>query len=184
MKKSYKYRIYPNKEQQEKISQFFGCSRKMYNLLLDWWVSAYKEYKTLLGFGASAVNPYLAHATIAQLVEDGSIDKDYYAAVNDYDNAVIQGIVKIASKMGISTIQSYQGSKIFEAIGISKEVIDKYFTGTVSRIGGITLECIAENSDRQHSKAFDPLGLTKDMTLNSMGRHKMRADGGLEVIKN
>ena len=135
------------------------------------------HFATLLGFGASAVNPYLAHATIAKLVEDGSIDKDYYAAVTDYDNAVIQGIVKIASKMGISTIQSYQGSKIFEAIGISQDVIDKYFTGTVSRIGGITLECIAENSDRQHSKAFDPLGLTTDMTLNSMGRHKMRADG-------
>ena len=135
------------------------------------------HFATLLGFGASAVNPYLAHATIERLIDEGSLNKDYYAAVEDYDHAVLQGIVKIASKMGISTIQSYQGSKIFEAIGISSEVIDKYFTGTVSRIGGITLEDIADNTDKQHSKAFDPLGLTTDMTLNSVGRHKMRSGG-------
>ena len=135
------------------------------------------DFATLLGFGASAVNPYLAHATIGQLVEEGILDKDYYAAVEDYDHAILKGIVKIASKMGISTIQSYQGSKIFEAIGISEDVIDRYFTGTVSRIGGITLEDIALSSDRQHSKAFDPLGLTTDLTLTSMGRHKMRSQG-------
>lgn len=135
------------------------------------------DFATLLGFGASAVNPYLAHATIDRLIADGNIDKDYYAAVEDYDHAVLQGIVKISSKMGISTIQSYQGSKIFEAIGISKEVIDKYFHGTVSRIGGITLKDIADSTDKQHSKAFDPLGLSQDMTLNSLGRHKMRSDG-------
>ena len=79
--------------------------------------------------------------------------------------------------MGISTIQSYRGSRIFEAVGISKSVIDKYFTGTVSRIGGITLEDIAANTDRQHSKAFDPLGLATDMTIDSIGRHKMRSQG-------
>ena len=135
------------------------------------------HFATLLGYGASAVNPYLAHATIAELVDDGLVNKDYYAAVSDYDNAIIQGIVKIASKMGISTIQSYQGSKIFEAIGISKDVIDTYFTGTVSRIGGITLEDIEKQTDEQHSKAFDPLGLESDMTFISLGRHKMRAQG-------
>ena len=135
------------------------------------------HFATLLGFGATAVNPYLAHASIAELIEEGLLDKDYYAAVLDYDKAVISGIVKIASKMGISTIQSYQGSKIFEAIGISKDVIDKYFTGTVSRIGGITLDDIAKSTDKQHSLAFDPLGLATDMTIDSMGRHKMRAQG-------
>lgn len=98
------------------------------------------DFAALLGYGACAVNPYLAHSTIAELVEDGLLNKDYYAAVEDYDHAILQGIVKIASKMGISTIQSYQGSQIFEAIGISQEVIDAYFTGTVSRIGGITLK--------------------------------------------
>jgi len=135
------------------------------------------HFAALLGFGACAVNPYLAHATIAELIDEGTLEKDYYAAADDYDNAVIQGIVKIASKMGISTIQSYQGSRIFEAIGIADSVIDKYFTGTVSRIGGITLDDIARNTDTQHSKAFDPLGLTTDMTIDSMGRHKMRAQG-------
>ncbi|MBR3537486.1 MAG: glutamate synthase large subunit [Eubacterium sp.] len=135
------------------------------------------HFATLLGFGASAVNPYLAHATIAELVEDGLLEKDYYAAVDDYDKAVRAGIVKIASKMGISTIQSYQGSKIFEAIGIAPSVIERYFTGTVSRIGGITLSDIAAATDAQHSKAFDPLGLASDLSLTAMGRHKSRAQG-------
>ena len=135
------------------------------------------HFATLLGYGACAINPYLAHASIKQLIADGLLDKDYYAAVNDYDKAIISGIVKIASKMGISTIQSYQGSRIFEALGIDSSVIDKYFTGTVSRIGGITLEDITLNTDRQHSLAFDPLGLTTDMSIDSMGRHKMRAQG-------
>ena len=135
------------------------------------------HFATLLGYGASAVNPYLAHATIKQLVAEGLLEKDYYAAVDDYDKAILKGIVKIASKMGISTIQSYQGSKIFEAIGISAKVIDKYFTGTVSRVGGITLTDIGAKTDAQHSKAFDPLGLETDLTLSSIGRHKMRSQG-------
>ena len=135
------------------------------------------HFATLLGYGASAVNPYLAHATIGQLVRDELLDKDYYAAVEDYDNAVLFGIVKIASKMGISTLQSYQGSKIFEAIGVSKNVIDEYFTGTVSRIEGVSLDDIAAAYDEQHSKAFDPLGLLSDLELSSVGRHKERAQG-------
>ncbi|MBE5969463.1 MAG: glutamate synthase large subunit [Lachnospiraceae bacterium] len=137
------------------------------------------HFATLLGFGASAVNPYLAHATIADLIKSGNLDKDYYAAVSDYDNAVINGIVKIASKMGISTIQSYQGSKMFEALGIDEGVVDKYFTGAISRIGGIGLSDIEAMVDAQHSKAFDPLGLSSDLTLESVGEHKMRAQGEL-----
>lgn len=135
------------------------------------------HFATLLGYGASAVNPYLAHSTIKELIEDGLLDKDYYAAVEDYDQAVLSGIVKIASKMGISTIKSYQGSKMFEAIGISEEVIDEYFTGTVSRVGGITLDDIEKAVDKQHSKAFDPLGLPVDLELTAVGRHKFRAQG-------
>ncbi|MDD6038351.1 MAG: glutamate synthase large subunit, partial [bacterium] len=135
------------------------------------------HFATLLGFGACAVNPYLAHASIKELIDEGLLDKDYYAAVDDYDHAIISGIVKIASKMGISTIQSYQGSRIFEAMGIHESVINKYFAGTVSRIGGITIEDIAKYTDQQHTKAFDPLGLETDQTIDSMGRHKMRAQG-------
>ena len=133
------------------------------------------HFAALLGFGASAINPYLAHEAIQSLISRDLLDKDYYAAVNDYDGAVLHGIVKIASKMGISTIQSYQGSGIFEAIGISREVIDSYFTGTVSRVGGITLKDIERNVDRLHTMAFDPLGLKTDEALDSRGSHKFRS---------
>lgn len=133
------------------------------------------HFATLLGYGASAINPYLAHETIKQMVEEGMINKDPYAAIDDYNEAVLGGIVKIASKMGISTIQSYQGSQIFEAIGISKEVIDKYFTGTVSRVEGITMKDIEDSVETLHSKAFDPLGLEVDLTLESNGEHKLRS---------
>ena len=135
------------------------------------------HFACLLGFGASAVNPYLAHSTIGQLIQGGLLDKDYYAAVQDYDRAILFGIVKIASKMGISTIQSYQGSKIFEVIGISSEVINNYFTGTLSRIEGISLDDIGEAADRQHSLAFDPLGREVKLDLSKEGRHKARAEG-------
>lgn len=135
------------------------------------------HFATLLGYGACAVNPYLALETIRQLIDSEMLDKDYYAAVDDYNNAVLHGIVKIASKMGISTIQSYQGSQIFEAVGIDPDVVEKYFTNTVSRIGGINLEDIAGDMDALHSAAFDPLGLGVDLTLDSIGRHKMRSQG-------
>lgn len=134
------------------------------------------HFATLLGYGASAINPYLAQDSIKELIEDKLLDKDFYAAVNDYNEGILKGIVKIASKMGISTIQSYQWSQIFEAIGINEDVIDKYFTGTVSRIGGISLKDIEEDIDALHSKAFDPLGLKVDLTLDSFGSHKFRSD--------
>ncbi len=133
------------------------------------------HFATLLGYGACAVNPYLAQDCIKQMIKSRMLDKDYYAAVNDYNNAILHGIVKIASKMGISTIQSYQGSKIFEAIGIGNDVIDNYFTDTISRIGGITMKDIENQVDELHTKAFDPLGLNVDLTLESAGSHKYRS---------
>ena len=133
------------------------------------------HFATLLGYGACAINPYLAQESIKELIDLHMLDKDYYAAVSDYNSAVLHGIVKIASKMGISTIQSYQGSQIFEAIGISKEVIDTYFTNTVSRIGGITLKDIERDMNTWHMRAFDPLGLDVDLSLDSIGGHKMRS---------
>ena len=133
------------------------------------------HFATLLGYGACAINPYLAQESIRHLIDDGQLDKDYYAAVDAYNDAILHGIVKIASKMGISTIQSYQGAKIFEAIGIDRQVIDKYFTNTVSRIEGITLEDIQKDVEYLHARAFDPLGLGTDSTLDSIGNHKMRS---------
>ena len=133
------------------------------------------HFATLLGFGASAINPYLAQESIQELIDLNMLDKDYYAAVDDYNNAIINGIVKIAAKMGISTIQSYQGAKIFEAIGIDSDVINKYFKGTVSRIEGVSLKDIENDVETLHSKAFDPLGLSTETTLDSAGAHKMRS---------
>ena len=135
------------------------------------------HFATLLGYGACAVNPYLAHETIRQLIDTGMLQKDYYAAVDDYNHGILSGIVKIASKMGISTIQSYQGAKIFEAIGLKEEFINRYFTDTVSRVGGIGIEEIAQDYLARHSRAFDPLGLEVDLTLDSLGQHKSRSCG-------
>lgn len=133
------------------------------------------HFATLLGYGACAINPYLAQESIKELIDQKILNKDYYAAVSDYNDAVVHGIIKIASKMGISTIQSYQGSQIFEAIGINHDVIEKYFTNTVSRIEGIGLKDIEEMNDAHHSRAFDPLGLETDLELESVGSHKYRS---------
>ena len=129
----------------------------------------------ILGFGARALNPYLAHECIGELIELGLLDKDLYTAINDYDHALLKGVVKIAAKMGISTIQSYQSARIFEAIGLDDEVIDSYFTGTVSRVGGIGIKEIEEGIAFRHDHAFDPLGLTVDTTLDSTGFHSLRS---------
>ena len=135
------------------------------------------HFAALLGYGACAVNPYLAQETIRDLIDSKMLDKDFYAAENDYNSAVLHGIIKIASKMGISTIQSYQGSKLFEAVGISHEVTDKYFRGTVSRIGGITLDDISRRTEALHNAAYDPLELAVSKEIKSCGSHKLRSGG-------
>ncbi|MFR2561767.1 MAG: glutamate synthase central domain-containing protein [Anaeromassilibacillus sp.] len=133
------------------------------------------HFATLLGYGAIAINPYLAHEAIAELIENNMLDKDLYVAIEDYDKAILSGVVKIASKMGISTLQSYQSAQIFEAIGIKKSVIDAYFTNTVSRVEGIGLEEIDQDIHVRHSHAFDPLGLGVDTTLDSSGSYNLRS---------
>ncbi|MBR0497007.1 MAG: glutamate synthase subunit alpha [Treponema sp.] len=133
-----------------------------------------------LGYGARAVNPYLAHEAIAELIDQKILDKDYHTAINDYNFAIINGIVKIGAKMGISTVQSYQSAQIFEAVGISPEVTEKYFTNTVSRVGGITLKEIEEDIIYHHNKAWNPNGLTENSHLDSTGYHKMRRGPGAE----
>ena len=132
------------------------------------------QFATILGYGARAINPYLAHECIAELIDKRMLDKDYHTAIGDYNQAVLQGIVKVAAKMGISTLQSYQSAQIFEAVGICHEVIDKYFTNTVSRVGGIGLEQIAQGVAFRHDHAFDPLGLGVDTSLGSIGFHQLR----------
>ncbi|MBP5520398.1 MAG: glutamate synthase subunit alpha, partial [Treponema sp.] len=127
-----------------------------------------------LGYGARAVNPYLAHEAIAELIDQKILDKDYHTAIDDYNKGIINGIVKIAAKMGISTIQSYQSAQIFEAVGIAQDVIEKYFTNTVSRVGGVGLKEIEEDVRYHHAQGFDPAGLTVNQHLDSVGNHKLR----------
>ena len=133
------------------------------------------HFATLLGYGAQAINPYLAQECVEELVERGLLDKESSVAVRDYNEAILHGIVKIASKMGISTIQSYQSAQIFECVGINRATVDRYFTNTVSRVEGVGLEEIGEGVEWNHSQAFDPLGLGFDSTLDSAGIHKLRS---------
>ncbi len=133
------------------------------------------HFALLLGYGARAVNPYLAEEAIYELIEKGMLDKDLHVAIDDYNSAILHGIVKIASKMGISALRSYQSAQIFEAIGINQKTIDKYFTNTISRIEGIGINEIGESVEWFHSHAFDPLGLGVDTMLESTGEHKLRS---------
>lgn len=138
------------------------------------------QFATLLGYGATAIYPYLAHECIEEMIQLNMLDKEVNIAIDDYNKAILKGIVKIAAKMGISTLQSYQGAQIFEAIGISKEVIDTYFTNTISEVEGITLEDIEKDLIYHHDRAYDPLGLTTDTSLDSIGFHKLRKGDGKE----
>jgi glutamate synthase (NADPH/NADH) large chain len=112
------------------------------------------HFALLFGYGASIINPYMSLAVIDKLVKQKAIQLDYQKAEGNYINAINKGILKIMSKMGISTLRSYRSSQIFEAVGIHQDVIKKYFEGTTSRIGGIGMEEIAKEVIMQHSKAF------------------------------
>lgn len=138
------------------------------------------QFATILGYGATAIYPYLAHECIEEMIQLNMLDKEVNIAIDDYNEAILKGIVKIAAKMGVSTLQSYQGAQIFEAIGISKDVIDTYFTNTISEVEGITLEDIEKDLIYHHDRAYDPLGLTTDTSLDSIGFHKLRKGDGKE----
>ena len=138
------------------------------------------HFALLLGYGARAVNPYLALECVDEMIEKGLLNKDRYAAQQDYISAVVAGISRVASKMGISVLQSYQSAQIFEAVGIRQDVIDRYFTNTTSRVGGIGLNEINEGVKYRHDRAFDPLELATDTTLDSIGYHRLRSGGDKE----
>lgn len=113
------------------------------------------HFALLIGYGAAAINPYLAFDTIEQLVLKGHTTiTDFEVAQNNYIKAVGKGVLKVMSKMGISTVASYTGAQIFEAIGLSAELVDEYFTGTVSRLGGIGLDQVAEETRIRHARAY------------------------------
>ncbi|MBK1878809.1 glutamate synthase large subunit [Pelagicoccus mobilis] len=135
---------------------------------------------TLVGYGAAAVNPYLALETLSALRDEGVVNSEYDDATlyTRYCKAVNSGLLKIFSKMGISTLQSYQGAQIFEALGVNKKVIDKYFAGTVSRIEGIGLDEIAKEAVAKHRAGF-PLDsdIYDEQELDSGGSYAWRKDG-------
>lgn len=133
------------------------------------------HFATLISFGASAINPYLAYESIIQLKDDNLLKEDHEISVKKYNKAILKGLVKIISKMGISTIQSYRGAQIFEAIGINSEVINKYFTNTVSRIEGISLKEIQEEVLIRHRNAFRKGNVNFEFSLDSKGRDKFRS---------
>lgn len=135
------------------------------------------HYAVLIGYGCGAINPYLAFETIDQMIADGLlVNIDSKTAHKNYVKAVTKGVIKIASKIGISTIQSYRGAQIFEAIGLNSSVIKKYFTWTASRIEGVDLDVIAQEAILRHSHAF-PDRPTNGHTLDVGGEYQWRKDG-------
>ena len=139
------------------------------------------HYCLLIGYGASAVNPYLAIESIEDLCSRGLIGLPFEKALKNYKKAVGKGLLKVFSKMGISTLQSYRGAQVFEAIGLSKKLVEKYFTGTPSRIDGIGLEVIAREAQAKHEFAFRPLR-DDDLELDIGGNYHYRARGEYHLL--
>lgn len=133
----------------------------------------------LIGFGAAAVNPYLALETVEDMVRRGDITGiDADKAIKNTIKSLGKGVLKVMSKMGVSTVDSYRGAQIFEAIGLSKELVEKYFTGVTSKLGGIGLDVIADEVLNRHDVAFPPSGISPaHRTLNVGGEYQWRREG-------
>ncbi len=135
------------------------------------------HFALLIGYGVGAINPYLAFETLDDMLRQGILTSvDHKQAVKNYAKAIAKGVVKTMSKMGISTIQSYRGAQIFEAIGLNHSVVDKYFTWTASRMGGIGIDTLAEEVRRRHEHAF-PDREVNGRTLDAGGQYQWRRDG-------
>ncbi len=130
----------------------------------------------LVGYGASAVNPYLAFETIHDQVKQGMIPGPAEKAEQRYIKALNKGVVKVISKMGISTIQSYHGAQVFEAVGLNQDFVDEYFTWTASRIGGVGIDVVAQEVKARHYRAYPPRAI-RHTTLGTGGQYQYRADG-------
>jgi len=140
------------------------------------------HFALLLGYGAAAINPYLAFETLRDMIARGSLnDVSSEKAISNYIKAINKGIVKVISKMGISTIQSYCGAQVFEAIGLNEDFVDRYFTWTPSRVGGIGLDVIAEEVRLRHKQGF-PDRQAHSRTLNDGGEYQWRREGELHLF--
>lgn len=134
------------------------------------------HFALLFGYGAGLINPYLVYEAIGNLINEGQLDISYEKAIDNYIKALNKGVLKILSKMGISTLQSYRGSQIFEALGVGSEVIDRCFAGTASRIGGVDFETIARETIMRHDNAYPAKGFERPI-LDTGGLYKWRKDG-------
>jgi glutamate synthase domain-containing protein 2/glutamate synthase domain-containing protein 1/glutamate synthase domain-containing protein 3 len=141
------------------------------------------HFALLIGYGASAVNPYLAIETLENLALRNQLPDGvtFETALKNFKKAINKGLLKVFSKMGISTLQSYRGAQVFEAIGLSKSLVDKYFTGTASRIEGIGLDVIAEEARRKHAFAFQPVS-ESETELDVGGQYAYRARGEYHLL--
>ena len=140
------------------------------------------HFALLIGYGCGAINPYLAYETLDDMIRQGLLkDVDHKTAVKNFGKAAVKGVVKTISKMGISTIQSYRGAQIFEAIGLNNAVIDKYFTWTPSRVGGIGMDTIAKEVLLRHQRAY-PARPANGHALDVGGQYQWRSDGELHLF--
>src|SRR5204863_6451818 len=140
------------------------------------------HFSLLIGYGAGAINPYLAFETLDDLIRQGLLKEiEHKTACKNFVKAAVKGVVKVISKMGISTIQSYRGAQIFEAIGLHHTVVDKYFTWTASRVEGVKLDIIAKEVLMRHAHAF-PDRQVNGHTLDVGGQYQWRADGELHLF--
>ena len=135
------------------------------------------HFAMLISYGVGAVNPYMALETVKSMVAAGHIKLDVYVAKKNYVKAAVKGVVKTMAKMGISTIQSYRGAQIFEAVGLNTQLVDAYFTRTPTRIEGIGLDIVAEEVRRRHEAVFPPSGNKVDRGLEAGGERKWRHSG-------
>ncbi len=134
------------------------------------------HFALLIGYGASAINPYLAIESLEDMALNGQITVNFETALKHFKKAVNKGLLKVFSKMGISTLQSYRGAQIFEAIGLNKDVVDKYFTGTPSKIAGVGLDVLAREAKMKHEHAFQPV-TDSDQLLDAGGQYSYRVRG-------
>ncbi len=135
------------------------------------------HFSLLIGYGCGAINPYVAFETLDDMIREGLLpDMKHKEACKNFVKAAVKGVVKVISKMGISTIQSYRGAQIFEAIGLSQKIIDKYFTWTASRVEGVGLDVIAQEVDMRHRTAF-PDREVNGHVLDVGGQYQWRASG-------
>jgi len=140
------------------------------------------HFSLLISYGASAINPHLAFETLDDMIREGLlVDLDHKTGCKNYVKAAVKGVVKVCSKMGISTIQSYQGAQIFEAVGLSKHVVRKYFTGTPSRVEGVELDVIAKEVQMRHEHAF-PRVQVNGQVLDPGGNYQWRSDGEVHLF--